>query len=104
MPTKEELPKTVNIEASEYTAILFWEQPQCEHIYGPLYYSVKLSNKPTNYDKQLENSEPNFKFTDLQPFTNYTAVILVARSHDALKNDDYTLKILYNFTTTPTGS
>lgn len=104
MPTKEELPKAVNIEASEYTAILYWQKPKCEYIYGPLLYLIKLSSKQANYYRELESGDPNFKFADLQPYTNYNAEIVVARSRDALKNDGLTLKTFYNFTTTPTGS
>lgn len=102
VPTDEEVPKNVTIEASEFDAVFYWEKPECEHIYGPLWYLVKLSNLK-NYYKELEGAESKFKFEDLEPFTDYHAEIVIARWRHNFHNATYSKTTSYNFKTTPTG-
>lgn len=102
-PTPQELPNNLTIEASEHNVILHWEKPHCKHIYGPLLYLAKLTSEKTNYHQETESGDSRFTFNGLAPFTDYTAEIIVARSHENFKNDLLTRRILYNFTTTPAG-
>lgn len=103
-PTKSELPYNVSFSTSENNAVVMhWPKPNCTDVYGPLFYSVHVMNKDTNYSKLLQSPETTYTFIDLEPYTTYNVTIVTSRQYDSSQNEHLISRQFYNFTTSPAG-
>lgn len=103
-PTEKELPYNVSFSMPEdNTVIMHWPKPNCTDVYGPLFYSVYVINKETNYTKLLASPDTTYTFVDLEPYTTYEAVIITSRQYDSSQNESLISRQHHNFTTGPAG-
>lgn len=84
--------------------IMHWPKPNCTDVYGPLFYSVYVINKETNYTKLLASPDTTFTFVDLEPYTTYETVVLTSRQYDNSWNESLISRQHYNFTTSSAGT
>lgn len=103
-PSEKELPYNVSFSMPDENAVVMhWRKPNCTDIYGPLFYSVYVINKETNYTKLLASPDTTFTFVDLEPYTTYEAVVVTSRQYDSSLKEDLISRQHYNFTTGPAG-
>lgn len=79
-----------------------WDKIACKSIYGPILYSLKVTNVKTNTTKELDvQTENTIEINDLEPYTMYILEITTSRNFENIQKDKNTLKIYNNFTTQP---
>ncbi|KAF5298713.1 hypothetical protein FQA39_LY11723 [Lamprigera yunnana] len=101
IPTKEELPRILNKSMSDTTGTISWNQARCNETYGPVLYQVHILNKSGNDSRYYMGITSEYKFEDLQPFTNYTLRIQTSRKLENFNNTNLSIGTMYNFTTKP---
>ncbi|KRT83417.1 Fibronectin domain-containing protein, partial [Oryctes borbonicus] len=97
LPVENEIPKFIVSPKIKEVAIVI-PPPQCDVTYGKIFYRFE---KIGQSNPRVVIDEPNLTLKNLEPYTNYTLTVQVARSINKLNDSGSRITVYYNFTTKP---
>lgn len=98
-PNSDEIP-TINVTPKTRAATIAFSLRKCNSSYGPILYRVGMVPESKPQTLVVDNV---YTWKDLEPYTNYTFFVQIARTIRALDNPALRTTIYYNFTTKPDG-